>query len=234
MKKEDIHIDDIYRILFGQAPPIFLLEVFIRTLLIYILLLFMIRWLGKRMSGQLTIMELAVMLALGAIICVPMQIPDRGLLQGAVLMLCALIFQRGVSWLGVKSGKFEDFTQGKSSMLIKNGILELGMLNENRISHAQLFSKLRSENIFNLGEVERVYLEACGLYSIFKTEQPKPGLPILYVDDEAIFEEQKRDAIEEKDEANSVACKNCGYVKDKNTIGKCNNCGEDDWVKAII
>jgi uncharacterized membrane protein YcaP (DUF421 family) len=234
MKKEDIHLDDIYRILFGQAPPIFLLEVFIRTLVIYVLLLIMIRWLGKRMSGQLTIMELAVMLALGAIICVPMQIPDRGLLQGVVLLLCALAFQRGISWLGVKNGKFEDFTQGKSSMLIKNGIIEVDELNDNGISHSQLYSKLRSENIFNLGEVERVYLEACGLYSIFKTEQPKPGLPILYIDDEAIVEEQKRQAIEEKNEADSVACKNCGYVKNKDAVGKCSNCGSDDWVKAII
>ena len=171
---------------------------------------------------------------LGAIICVPMQIPDRGILQGVVLLICALGFQRGVSWLGVKSGRFEDFTQGRMSMLVKNGMLEVDQLKDNRISHSQIFSELRSQNIFNLGEIDRVYLEACGVYSIFKAEKPRLGLPILFIDDQEIFEDQKRQTIEEKNEENSVACKNCGFVKDKAVAGKCENCGEDDWVKAII
>jgi uncharacterized membrane protein YcaP (DUF421 family) len=234
MKKEDIHLDDIYRILFGQAPPIFLLEVLIRTLIVYALLLFIIRWLGKRMSGQLTIMELAVMLTLGAIVCVPMQIPDRGLLQGVVLLLCAVGFQRGISLLGVKSGWFEDFTQGKMSMLIKNGTLELDELTKNRISHTQLFAKLRSENIYNLGTVDRVYLEACGLYSIFLAKSPRPGLPILYIDDEDIVNEQNHATVSEKNDEKLMACKSCGFVSETEPAEKCENCGENNWTKAII
>jgi uncharacterized membrane protein YcaP (DUF421 family) len=234
MKKEDIHLDDLYRILIGQAPAAFLLEVFIRTIIMYALLLVIIRWLGKRMSGQLTIMELAVMLTLGAIICVPMQIPDRGLLQGIVLLLCAVGFQRGISLLGVKNGKFEDFTQGKMSMLIKNGTLELAELNQNRISHSQIFAKLRSENIYNLGEIDRLYLEACGVYSIFKSKQPKPGLPILHLDDGEIVEGQNHAKIKEQNNEELMACQKCGHVEAKAKANKCENCSEDNWIKAII
>jgi uncharacterized membrane protein YcaP (DUF421 family) len=234
MKKEDIHLDDIYRILFGQAPVTFLLEVFIRTLVVYLVLLLAIRWLGKRMSGQLTIMELAVMLTLGAIICVPMQIPDRGLMQGIVLLLCAVWFQRGISLLGVKYGWFEDFTQGKSSMLVKNGMLILPELEKNRISHGQFFAKLRSEGIFNLGELDRVYLEACGLYSIFKSKSPKSGLPILFRVDQDIVENQNQATNEENNNEELVACKNCGHVQKKQADNKCDNCGENSWIKAII
>ena len=232
MKKEDIHLDDIYRILFGQAPVAFLFEVLIRTVIVYVLLLLIIRWLGKRMSGQLTIMELAVMLTLGAIICVPMQAPDRGLLQGLVLLLCAVGFQRGISLLGIRYGKFEDFTQGKTSMLVKNGRLELAELTHNRISHSQLFAKLRSENIFNLGMVDRVYLEASGLYSIFKSKSPKSGLPILHMDDEDIVEGQSQATAGGNDNEQLMACKNCGHVQEKPTTN-CENCGENDWIKAI-
>jgi hypothetical protein len=60
MKKEDIHLSDWSRLLLGEAPPLFLLEVFVRTLVIYVFLLFILRWLGKRMSGQLIIMELSL------------------------------------------------------------------------------------------------------------------------------------------------------------------------------
>lgn len=68
MEKKDIHFNDLHRLLFGEAPAIFLLEVFIRTLFTYLILLVITRWLGKRMTGQLSITEMAVMLTLGAIL----------------------------------------------------------------------------------------------------------------------------------------------------------------------
>jgi uncharacterized membrane protein YcaP (DUF421 family) len=79
----------------GEAPPLFLLEVFVRTLVIYVFLLFILRWLGKRMSGQLIIMELSVMLTLGAIVSASMQLPDHGILEGAFLLLLRAQFSAG-------------------------------------------------------------------------------------------------------------------------------------------
>jgi hypothetical protein len=62
-------------------------------------LLYILRWLGKRMSGQLTIMELSVMLTLGAIVSASMQIPDHGILEGVLLLLCALVSSgESVTW----------------------------------------------------------------------------------------------------------------------------------------
>jgi len=78
MKKEEIHLYDIKRILLGQAPVEFMLEVLIRTVITYIALLFLLKLLGKRMDGQVTIIEMSVMITLGAIVSVAMQLPDRG------------------------------------------------------------------------------------------------------------------------------------------------------------
>src|SRR5215213_8698060 len=107
MKKEEIHLWDIERILFGQAPPEFLLEVFIRTLVIYLLATIVMRWLGKRMNGQLTIVELAVVVMMGAILAVPMQIPDRGLLQGVIVLLSVLLLLRGINLVAFRNSRFE-------------------------------------------------------------------------------------------------------------------------------
>lgn len=119
MKKEEIHLWDVKRILFGQAPPEFLLEVFIRSLIIYVATIIVMRWLGKRMNGQLSIIELSVIVVMGATISVPMQIPDRGLAQGFVVLLCILFFLRGINWIAFKSTGFEKLTQGDASLLIK-------------------------------------------------------------------------------------------------------------------
>lgn len=233
MKKDEIYLEDIKRILYGLAPPEFMLEVFVRTIIIYIALLFIVRWLGKRMSGQLTIMEMAVMLVIGAVVSVPMQVPDRGLLQGGLLLLCIVLFQRGISWLGFKSGKIEDLTQGKVSMLIKDGILQLDEMKKVRVSHQQLYSQLRQENVFNLGAVDRVYLEAHGLFSIFQAEKPKPGLSILPPDDQEIIQTKEQAFTKEPEHVELLACINCGYVKPKNKPGKCEDCGQEKWINAI-
>ncbi|MBS7564060.1 DUF421 domain-containing protein [Mucilaginibacter sp. Bleaf8] len=233
MKKEEIHLEDIQRILFGQAPPMFLLEVFIRTIIIYILMLVIVRWLGKRMSGQLTIMEMAVMLTLGAIVSVPMQMPDRGLLQGLLLLLIAVLFQRGLSLIGYLSGRIEDIVQGKCSLLVKDGVLQLKQMESDRISRQQVFAQLREKEIYNLGNVDRLYLEACGMFSIFRSDKPRAGLPILPPDDKDMLDFHKQSTDANLQHITMVACINCGFVKRDNEQVPCQDCGHNDWAKAI-
>lgn len=227
MKKEEIKLYDIHRILFGEAPVEFLLETFIRTFLIYAFLLLIIKLLGKRMSGQLSINEMAVMLVLGAIVSVPMQVPQSGLAQGVLLLVCTLSFQRGMSWLGFHGKKFEAATMGKSILLVSDGMLELSVMNENNITRQLIFSELRHNGVSALGEVERLYLEASGIFSMYLLQEPKPGLSVYPPDDKKLFDGQKK--------ANQMhACKNCGHVKHEKEIRVCNRCGKNDWIEAVV
>jgi uncharacterized membrane protein YcaP (DUF421 family) len=227
MKKEEVHLDDIHRILFGEAPPIFLLEIFIRTLIIFIFLLFVIRTLGKRMSGQLTIMEMAVMLTLGAIVSVGMQLPDKGILLSMGVLLCTLVFHRGLGKLGFKSSRVEKATQGTMTVMVKDGVLQLKEMAECHISRQQLFAQLRGGEVYNLGKVKRVYLEACGLFSIYATEEEKPGLPVLPPTDQKVLEVQQHTQL--------IACTSCGVVQEKDAgASQCKNCGAEKWTPAIL
>jgi uncharacterized membrane protein YcaP (DUF421 family) len=226
MKKFEIHLADWQRIVFGQTPPEFMLEVFIRTLIIYILLLFVLRWLGKRMSGQLTILEMAVMLTLGAIVSVGMQTPDRGITLTMFVLSCTLAFQRGLSWLGVKSARIEELSQGKISTLVKDGVLDLGEMGRCRISRQQLFAELRSSGIYSLGQVRRVYLEACGLFSTITVKKPKAGLPTLPPGDNKVTL-----LLHHTDD---LACCNCGNIYIQQSATKdCLRCGANDWTTAL-
>jgi uncharacterized membrane protein YcaP (DUF421 family) len=230
MKKEDIHWDDWHRILFGAAPAAFLLEVLIRTIIMYLVLLVVLRLMGKRMGGQLSISELAVMVTLGAIICVPMQIPDRGVVQGLFVMICALVFQRTFTWLGFNNRKWEEILQGKESVLVKDGVIVVEELEKANISRQQLYGILRSQQIYNLGEVERVYAEACGIFSVYKIEEPKAGLSIFPPLDEGVHE------VQGTTEDGTMVCRMCGKtaVSESEKNGKCENCGCGDWEVAIL
>jgi len=229
MKKHEIHLGDWQRILLGQAPVEFLLEVFLRTVIIYLVLLIILRLMGKRMGGQLTISELAVMLTLGAIISVPMQIPDRGILQGILVLVCALVFQRGLNYLAVKNEKIERILQGREKQLVRDGVMLMDELASMKISSEQMMAVLRNQNIYNLGEVKRVYIEACGLFSVFKYPQAKPGLSLLPPDDlAAVSELSIRDDYD--------VCGRCGNSANPQALPavNCSNCGANIWVPASI
>jgi uncharacterized membrane protein YcaP (DUF421 family) len=220
---------DWKRIVFGDAPPEFLAEVFFRTILMYIVLLLTLRLLGKRMNAQLSIMEFAVMISLGAIVSLPMQSPERGVLDGAVLLLLILAFQRWLGLLSFKSRKVGELVNGRMSTLVKDGILQTNIMKQEGITKGQLFAQLRHKQIIQLGELDRVYLEAHGVFSIFPSRSPKPGLSTLPEKDDAYLDAQQR-------ENGLCVCAYCGTVV-KESSGKsheCPNCHHRQWTHAII
>jgi uncharacterized membrane protein YcaP (DUF421 family) len=125
MNPSDIKLNDWQRILFGNTSPEFLIEVFLRTLIVYLALLLIVKWLGKRMSGQLTIIEMTVMVTLGAIVSVPMQTPDRGILQGLLILLVAFGLHWGINYLGLLYPRAEEILQGKRVYLEPAGSLSI-------------------------------------------------------------------------------------------------------------
>ncbi|WP_375434171.1 DUF421 domain-containing protein [uncultured Hymenobacter sp.] len=228
MKKEDIYLSDWQRILFGDTPGTFAWEVVVRTILIYLFFLVVMRLLGKRMSAQLTITELGVMIMLGGIVSVAMQIPNRGLLPTALLLVCILCFQRGLNWLALKSRKVEVALQGDLTLLAKDGVLQIEQMRAESISHNELYAQLRDQKIKQLGEVKRIYLEGDGNFSVFKQEPARPGLSVLPAKDQTILT-SLTPAPDQR------VCLHCGQpAQSQHHAGnRCINCGHDHWTTAI-
>lgn len=226
MQQEKIFLTDWKRIFLGDTPPEFVLEIFGRTLIIYLVLLIAMRVFGKRLTGQLTIIEMSIMLTMGAILAPAMQLADRGLLAGAVALLCALAFERGINYWGLKNSTAERLIQGKETVLVDDGILQVENLRTSRISRPQLLSVLRSKNIYNVSTLHRVYLEACGEFSIYTRETDKPGLSTLMETDSEIHTIQQLDP-------QSVACSCCGFTIQSNPKpDNCPVCQANEWVAA--
>ena len=222
MKKEEIHLEDIQRILFGAAPPEFLIEVFVRAVIMYLSLVLIVRLLGKRTNAQLTITERAVFITLGAIIAMPMQGPPTGILVGIVILISIMIFQRSLTRTFFMSSKWEELMQGRIRLLVKDSVVNMDELQNLKISRQQLFEQLRNKDVRQLGQVARVYLEACGNFTIYENEPVQPGLSVMPVDMDKVIER----------DLTIIVCLHCGNKQADNAGQTCNNCKSTNWVEA--
>ncbi|WP_437655893.1 DUF421 domain-containing protein [Sorangium sp. So ce1182] len=225
MKEQEIVPWDVKRILLGQTPAAFLLEVLVRTAVVYLALLVVVRLLGKRMSGQITILEMGVMLSLGAIVSVPFLTPDRGIVIGVLLLVAILALQHGVSWWGTRSPKVELLSQGRATPLVRDGVILLDELERAAISREQLFATLRGKQVEHLGQVKRLYLEACGLFSVLRAQEPRPGLAVVCPSDLALFEHDRSQSV----------CSTCGNPGDRAAPkgAPCARCGHREWLAPV-
>ncbi|MFL5743975.1 MAG: DUF421 domain-containing protein [Niastella sp.] len=227
MEKEDIHLYDLYRILFGNAPILFLVEIVIRSVITYIILLAVIRGLGKRMSGQLSFTEMAVMLMLGAIVSSSMQIPDRGIVEGCFVLLLVLLIQRFITRNMFKSARLEDKILGKMFLLVKDGVLQTKELSREYISRTQIFAALRSKSIINLGMVKRLYIETSGAFTMYTYENERAGLSLLPREDEDLFNSQQ--LVKDK-----MVCNICGEIYEVTQVPEiCDNCHSKEFVQPV-
>ena len=112
------------RLLLGESPALFLVEVVVRMTVLYALLLFMMRLMGRRMAAQLSLSELAVILTLGAALGMPVQVVEAGLLPVVVILTVAVLFQRGLSRLGVDSPWLERATLGGVHVILRDGVID--------------------------------------------------------------------------------------------------------------
>jgi len=228
MDKDDIRLDDWERLLIGNNPWGFTVEIFLRTLVIYFFLVLVMRLLGKRMNAQLNITDLAVMLTLGAIASVPMQDYNAGILPGILLLIAILLLHQGLTLLSFKNRQVEELTEGIVKCVIKDGLIDTQKLEDMRISKDQIFSILRSNGVRHLGQVKRLYSEADGQFSVYKFKDAQPGFSVYPRKDDSLPPST------EKIEKQHV-CGYCGNLsKNPEEINKsCGYCGHSEWVQAI-
>ena len=228
MEQEAIKITDIMRIIQGEVPWSFLIEVVIRIFFIYLILMFSMKLMGKRMASTLTRNELAALVSLAAAVGVPLQVPDKGLLPALIICMIVVIIQRLMAIWMFRNNKLERLTQGDIDILVQNGVLNLETMKKALLSRERVFAQLRSESIDNLGRVKRLYMENSGSFNILTFNEPRQGLSLIPEWDE---EYRKTRNIA----TNAFSCNNCGFVVHTPTAPEqaCQRCQEKDWERAV-
>lgn len=140
----------------------------IRCLIIYILLTFSMRIMGKRQIGELDVGDLVSTLLISELAAIPIDDPDIPLLNAIIPILLIISLEIIVSTIKNRSRIIKKAVEGHPTYIIYKGRLLEDELIKNRISLNELLSEMRGQNIFDISEVKYGIIEQNGTLSLFK------------------------------------------------------------------
>ena len=148
--------------------------VFLRTLIIYVALIFAMRLMGKRQLGEIELSELVITVLISDIAAHPLQdigIPlMNGVLPIVILLCCELI----ISGVIVKSNRAKELICGKPCFIIVNGVIDQKEMKKTRLSPDELAEELRGQSVLDMSQIKYAILETDGRLNIvlFPSERP--------------------------------------------------------------
>lgn len=220
-----VELLDWKRMFFGDEPSLFLLEIIIRTTIIYVYTLVLLRWLGSRTIGQLSMIEFLLVIALGSAVGDAMFYPDVPLIHALLVITIVVIANKALDFISDRSEPAERLIAGRPIEAIRDGVVNHDFMNSNALNRSELFQQLRERGIEQLGQVAGAYLETDGRLTVFRANTEKPGLPIVPPWELQSPSEARPGGADGK----AVACQKCGMLETK-AAKSCTHCGHDIWV----
>ncbi len=147
-----------------------MLITFFRAIVLYIIVLVVMRLMGKREIGQLQPFELAISIMIADLASIPMTEIGIPITNGIIPILGLLIMHLIISIINMKSIKAREIICGKPRILIYRGKIDEKALIKERFTINELEERLRGNNIMNLGDIEYAILETSGQVTVI----PKP------------------------------------------------------------
>ncbi len=154
-----------------------MLITFFRAIVLYIIVLIVMRLMGKREIGQLQPFELAISIMIADLASLPMTETGVPISNGIIPILGLLVMHLVISMLNMKSTKIREIICGKPSILIFRGKIDEEVLKRERFTINELEERLRDNNIFNIGDVEYAVLETSGQVTVIPKPNKRPATP---------------------------------------------------------
>ncbi len=175
---------------------------YLRTIVLYGVLIAVIRLMGKRQIGQMEPSEFVVTMLAANLVSIPMQDGGIPLYSGLVPILTVLGLELLLTGLSMRSVRFRKWLCGKPVILIENGKLLQTNLRRTGLTLDELTSHLREKDVLDLQSVQYAIFETNGNLSVFPYPKERPAsardagirvrqqfLPITIIEDGRLLKE---------------------------------------------
>ena len=225
-KNDDIKVFDWYRIFYSENIPIsYLAEIGVRTAIMFLILILVLKMISKRGVKQLSVFELAILIALGSATGDPMFYHYVPVTYGIVVLLVVIFLYKIITTLAAKSKTLELILEGKPVCLLTNGRIDYHNYKKVGLPYDKFFAELRLKNVAHLGQVKKAYLETSGEISIYMFEDKDVclGLPI--------YPELIEKPIVHIKDLDNYACIYCGNIQPIDAAKTvCTICANNKWL----
>ncbi len=161
-----------------------MLILFLRAVLLYVFILFILRMTGKRQIADLQPFDLIITMAIADLASTAIADTDIPLLYSVVPILALYLVQQAVAFLSLRSRRFRTFVCGSPLLLVREGVLQEGIMRQANYTVSDLSDHLRAQQVFDLKSVQYAILETNGSLSVLekqKADQPQPKLSYMLI-----------------------------------------------------
>lgn len=151
--------------------------VFIRTVIIYVLVLFVMRFMGKREIGQMQPFELVISIMIADLASTPMAEIGIPILYGIIPIFGLLFMHIIISVINIKSIRIREIICGKPRILINQGQIDESALTKENFTINELQERLRVNNVNNISDVQYAILETSGQISVILKSEKRAVTP---------------------------------------------------------
>lgn len=188
-----------------------------RSFFFYIIVVLVYKFMGKREVGELSIIDLIVSLFIAELVAISIENYNESILISLIPIIIIVFLQYITSKISLKNKKIRDILDGKPSVIINKGIINLKEMLKQRYNVDDLFTQLRNKSVKSIEDVDYAILETNGKLSVFKKSESdnKYPLPIIIngrLDEESLIQINKSKSwIERQLEQKSILLNNVFY-----------------------
>ena len=196
-----------------------------RTLVFYVIITIIYRFMGKREIGQLGIVDLIVSILIAELAAISIDNRNESIFLSIVPIVALVVIQIGMSFISLKCAKVRNLFDGNPSVIINSGKLNFREMVKQRYNLEDLLTQLREKHIRSIEEVDYAVLETSGKLSVFKKNSKLVGqypLPLILdgiIDEDTLRQIKKKKSwvleVLEKDNVSLEEVFYAFYRKDK-------------------
>lgn len=148
--------------------------VFFRAIILYIIIIFFMRLMGKRQLGELQSSELVITILMSNIATLPVEDTDIPMIMGVVPIFTLVCLDVFLSHLSMKFRPFRKAVSGSPKVIISNGKIDQQTMKDLRLTCDDLMESLRSVQVFDINEVQLAVMETTGKISVCQKKEFTP------------------------------------------------------------